>query len=79
MTMEFKEFHNALRILLNIDADEFIKAVHPEHDGSPPPQDHPYWKDWYRFRDNPHMWMIRVPTAQAQAIWALVEARQSKG
>ena len=74
--MTFDQFHNALRVLLNIDYDEFAQAVNKAQTDLPPgfPRDEPE-EQWPVFRDNPHMWMVRAPTPQAEAIWSIVEAR----
>lgn len=69
--MTFERFHNALRILLNIEWHEFAGAIGPlYHDGRPPHE------QWERFRNDPHRWFISAPTAHARAIWELVKARQ---
>lgn len=62
--MTLKRFHNALRILLSIDGPDFHEAA---PDG-----------DWQAFRDDPFRYLIRCDDEQAQALWKLVEARQSK-
>lgn len=72
--MTFTQFHNAMRILFNIDADEFIQAVYGRD--TKPPDDSREWKDWKFFRDHPHEWFLRAPTEKAEAIYAIIEARQ---
>lgn len=62
--MTFNEFHNALRILVNIDMDEFCKAVPDE-------------KQWAAFAINPHGWFIRACDAHAKPIWKIVEERNA--
>lgn len=76
----FAQFHNGLRTLLNIDMDEFIKAT-TGRDIAPS-----RWEDreaaemaqvdWAYFCSDPFRWFIKAPTGKAEAIWALVEARQ---
>ena len=53
-------FHNALRILLNIDGDQF-------------PGDE---ADWPAFRDDPHRYFIRATDDVADALYALIEGRK---
>ena len=71
--MNFNEFHNGLRILLNIDRDEVARALSPLYENA---------ADWdesvTRFMANPHMWFIRAPDAEADAIWELVEGRMNR-
>lgn len=77
--MQLPEFHNALRILLNIDADEFLGALYPEDGGALPPSVSPKWTQWNDFRRCPHRWFIQAPTSDAEAVWALVVKRQPTG
>ena len=52
--MEQREFHNALRILLNIDADELLACGALE-------------EDWPSFRDDPYRFFIRTTDAVCDA------------
>lgn len=62
---EFRRFHNALRILANLDADELIAGgVIDEPTG------------FRRFEDDPYRWFIRADDARAAALWALIQSRQ---
>jgi hypothetical protein len=54
-------FHNALRILLNIDASDFPGPV----------------EDWPRFRDQPHRYFIECDDGVAAALWEIIERRQN--
>ena len=67
--MDIREFHNALRILLNIDRDE-LEAVgvidHADHNA------------WGTFTRDPFRFFIRSDDATADKLWAIIEARQSK-
>lgn len=65
--MTLRAFHNALRILLNIDRDELEAA------GVIPRGDHNAWGD---FRQNPWRFFIRAPDPAAEKLWAMIEARQ---
>jgi hypothetical protein len=69
--MELREFHNALRVLMNIDGDEFVRAIG---------RDSAIWSpdDWPKFSNNPHLWFIRANDADAKAIWAIIEERNLK-
>jgi hypothetical protein len=71
---EMRRFHNFLRILLNIDADEFIQAVYGRD--TAPPHDSDEWMEWEKFHKRPHFWFIAAPTEKAEKVWALVERRQ---
>ncbi len=65
--MQFAEFHNALRILLNIDRCELEVA------GIIKPGDHNAWGAFHR---DPFRWFIRADDSQAPKLWALIERRQ---
>ena len=67
--MELRKFHNALRILLNIDRDEI------ESDRSNPITD----EQWDHFRSNPFVFFIRCDDATCQQIWDVIVARQTAG
>jgi len=60
MQGRYQWFHNALRILLNIDAREF-----------PGGED-----DWPQFRDDPHRYFIRANDEVSEKLYALMEARK---
>jgi hypothetical protein len=67
--LERDRFHNACRILLNIDKDELEKAGVMALDqvgGS----------DWDRFNRDPLMFMLKLPTPRFEALWSLIEDRQ---
>ena len=62
--MDFNEFHNALRILCwNIERSEV-----------------PWMTDtqWGYFSPRPDKWFVTANDADAQRIWAVIEARQPK-
>ena len=62
--MDFNEFHNALRILCwNIEYRE-AQWMTPSQ--------------WAAFNKNPTDWFVRANDADAQRIWAVIEARQPK-
>ena len=61
--MTFRNFHNALRILFNLDADDLI--------GSGVLTD----KQWPEFRDNPHRWFIQADDQTAYQLWLLIVSR----
>ncbi len=76
--MNFNEFHNALRIMRNIDMDEFVHVIDPDTDGSPPKEGNPSRTQWAMFHQNPYTWFIRAPDAQAERLFAYIETRQPK-
>ena len=58
--MNKRQFHNALRILLNIDrwdVEWMTKA------------------QWAEFIDNPHRFFIRTDDPTADRLWAMIEER----
>ena len=64
--MEYSEFHNALRILLNIDQDTLVNA------GALMSDDHNAWGD---FRRNPYRWFIRVPDEVSKKVWQIIKKK----
>ena len=65
--MEYQEFHNALRILLNIDQDALVNIGVLEHG------DHNAWGE---FRRNPYRWFIRVPDGVSKKVWEIIKKRE---
>jgi hypothetical protein len=63
--MTLREFHNGLRVLLNIDEWEFVEAGIPR-------------EEWAEFRDSPHWWFICTSDANASRLWTIVERRNAK-
>lgn len=67
--MDKRRFHNACRILMNIDKDELENAgiiARGAVGGS----------DWTRFNDEPLIFIAKLGDAQYDALWALIEVRQ---
>ncbi len=62
--MTLRKFHNALRILLNIDMDEFVAAGCRS-------------EQWREFRDNPHAYFIEAADREADALWKIIEERNA--
>lgn len=60
LRMTFAEFHNALRIMLNIDRDELGLDVFA----------------WQTFQRDPYRWFIKACDADARKVWKIIEARQ---
>ncbi len=60
--MTFERFHNALRIMLNIDRDEIGLDVFA----------------WESFQRSPFHWFIKACDADALKVWAIIESRQPK-
>ena len=67
--MTFAEFHNALRILTNIDRHELEAA------GVIEANDHNAWGE---FRRDPFRRFIRSDDATAAKLWAIIERRQRR-
>ena len=66
--MDFREFHNALRIMRSIDYPELVEAGVSYPD-----------LDWASFRANPWDWFLRASDHDAAAVWTIIERRQPKG
>jgi hypothetical protein len=64
--MQFREFHNGLRLMLNIDRDELEDA------GLIDRGDHNAWGE---FRRNPFIWFVRASDERAEKLWALMQKR----
>lgn len=60
------EFHNGLRILLNIDRHE-LEAAHVIKVGDV--------NAWGEFRRDPFRWFIRADDSQLPKLWAIIERR----
>ena len=87
MTMTFNEFHNALRILLNIDMDQMEKVgiVFGDECDQPGTRNYVYDRKncvmrnelaWEKFRDNPHRWFIQASDQDATRVWKIIQERQ---
>jgi hypothetical protein len=74
--LTFSTFHNALRIMLNIDRDELVKAGVVPDIVAHPEKHFVADEAWRQFNDSPYRFFIRIPTGQAQALWKLIESRQ---
>jgi len=64
--MTFEQFHNALRILLNIDRDkmEYAGII-----------DRGDLNAWGEFRRNPFRWFICVPDEKAKKLFSIIKER----
>ncbi len=62
--MTFDQFHNGLRVLINIDRPDFVANGGTD-------------ADWPRFQNNPWDWFIRAPTVKASKLWAYMQTRMS--
>lgn len=69
MTPGHRDFHNRLRILLNIGMIELERA------GVIEPGDR---AEWDRFRESPWRWFIACSDEQAEALWALMNSRSTR-
>jgi len=66
--MRLDEFHNALRILINLDAHDLEAAgiiARGDHNG------------FGTFRRDPFRWFIRADDATARKLFTLIERRQA--
>lgn len=63
--MTLRQFHNALRILLNIESFQLYEALGRKDAIA-----------WRSFTDNPFRWFITASDADADAVWKLIEMRQ---
>lgn len=66
ITADFRRFHNRLRMLLNIDGLDFGEAVGHTNDD-----------EWATFRADPFRWFIRASDPDAEAVFALMLAREA--
>ena len=73
MIKEFRVFHNRLRILRNIDHDEFGQAA-----GYGDTRDCVPDEDWRKFRDNPYTWFIQADTDKSQGVFEYILGRESR-
>lgn len=66
--MQLREFHNGLRILMNIDFSDMVQGgvLTDDADGD---------AEWGDFRNNPWKWMIHADDDQAAKLWALMVKR----
>jgi len=68
-SIKFREFHNALRIMTNIDRDELERA------GIIAANDH---NAWGTFARDPYRWMIRASDEKAEKLFYMIQSRQPK-
>ena len=68
MSMTFKDFHHALRILPNLERDELIEAGIFENPAT----------EWMTYQGNPWRWFIRTDDARAHKLFDLVMQRIGK-
>ena len=63
------EFHNALRILLNIDFCDLVQAgIVQAHDNA----------HWEQFQRDPFRYFIRADDTTAERLWDCIESRQPR-
>ncbi|TXH51334.1 MAG: hypothetical protein E6Q97_18745 [Desulfurellales bacterium] len=70
--LALRRFHNAMRILLNLDRDEI------ETEGVINMLDAAADAKWERFRTDPFRFFIACDDATAEKLWAMIEKRQPK-
>ena len=66
--MEMREFHNALRTMLEIDRDELVNAGIISRNDK---------REWYAWRESPFDWFIQARDNQALKIWTIMEERMT--
>lgn len=67
--VDFRQFHNRLRMLLNIDAFEFFEATGTDGDS-----DHSAL--WEAFQANPWRWFIRASDDEARGLFRIMVDRE---
>jgi len=70
--MTLYQFLNGIRILWNINADEYLDCLNKE--------DREFFGDetlWARFRDDPHRTFSGLPEQDQERIFALIERRNT--
>lgn len=67
--MNPREFHNALRIMWNLDRHELVDAgvIEADQEGH-----------WLAFRDHPHATAVRMNDERFDRLCKLIESRQPK-
>jgi len=68
--MTLQEFLNGIRVLWNIDADQYLSCINRE--------DREYFGDesmWCRFSDNPHRTFSALPTQDQERLFAIIQQR----
>lgn len=68
--LALRRFHNAMRILLNLDRDEI------ETEGVINLLDAAADAKWERFRTDPFRFFVRADDATAEKLWTIIEKRQ---
>lgn len=67
--MTFDEFHNALRILLNIDFDQFEQALADSPEAAE--------EEWQHFQINPYRYFISADDSVSKALFAIIHERNA--
>lgn len=68
--MNLPQFSNALRVLWNIDAAEYLACINATDRG--------FFEGrrlWETFRDNPHRTFLALPTQDQERVFAIIEQR----
>jgi hypothetical protein len=66
--LSYSDFHNLLRMLWNVDFDEFSAAI-PRNASA----------KWAKFQENPHQFFVRADDTTAFALWGVISGRHSTG
>ncbi len=67
--MTLREFHNGVRILLNLDRDVLERAGVIKHGD---------YKAWDTFRRDPFHWFIKASDDEAERLWALMQQQREE-
>ena len=66
--MRMSQFHNALRVMKNINRSD-LEANRVQLTD----------KEWEHFRSNPYDWFIKAEHEDAVCVWKIIEGRLSNG
>lgn len=76
MKMELREFHNGLRVLLNLDLRDLEAAgIVFDDDQHTPGHAARRTKAYERFVSDPFRWFVRADDETADKLWALLKTR----
>ncbi len=67
--IHFREFHNAIRVVMNIDRGELVDA------GVMDESDHAAWR---RFEADPFRFFISLQQEEAERFWYVIDSRLSQ-
>jgi hypothetical protein len=71
--MKFEDFHNGLRVLMNIEFDEFQKRVGHDWNSVGLVED-----QYQRLVSNPHRYFIQAPDCVVERLFAIITERNAE-